>query len=116
IATPRGELMGLILLQVEDPSPANVLMLDHFAQAFAVAFENQRLYAVEHNIALTLQRAMLPAALPAPAGLEIAVSYHAASDAAEVGGDFYDVIQLDDQRTLIAVGDVVGHSLQAATI
>lgn len=115
LITPRGELMGALLLAGTE-APADSLMLDHVGQAFAVAFENQRLYAVEHTIALALQRAMLPATLPQPAGLQVAVSYHAASDTAEVGGDFYDVVQRDEHTTLVAVGDVAGHSLHAATV
>lgn len=116
ISTPHGELVGAVLLQTARGAPADELMLDHFAQAVAGALENQRLYAVEHQIALTLQRAMLPRAIPQPAHLEIAVRYLAASEAVEIGGDFYDVIELDSERTLLAVGDVSGHSLQAATV
>jgi CheY-like chemotaxis protein len=115
VAAPRGELLGAIVLQGQ-PSRSDELMLDHFGQAFAVALENQRLYAVEHSIARTLQRAMLPAAVPQPSQLELAVSYHAVSDAAEVGGDFYDAIEVDPNTTLVAVGDVAGHSLRAATV
>ncbi|HEY2299430.1 MAG TPA: SpoIIE family protein phosphatase [Jatrophihabitans sp.] len=116
IATPRGELVGAVLLLTANGSPADELMLDHFAQAVAGALENQRLYAVEHQIALTLQRAMLPRSVPQPRHLEIAVRYLAASESVEIGGDFYDVIELDDERTFLAVGDVLGHSLQAATV
>jgi CheY-like chemotaxis protein len=117
IATPRGETVGAVLLMSgDDGAPADELMLDHFAQAVAGALENQRLYAVEHQIALTLQRAMLPHTIPEPPYLEVAVRYLAASEAVEIGGDFYDVLQLDDDRTLLAIGDVLGHSLQAATV
>lgn len=117
IATPRGETVGAVLLMSgDDGAPADELMLDHFAQAVAGALENQRLYAVEHQIALTLQRAMLPNSIPEPSYLEVAVRYLAASEAVEIGGDFYDVLELDENRTLLAIGDVLGHSLQAATV
>jgi CheY-like chemotaxis protein len=116
IATPRGELIGSVVLLGDDSSSADALMLDHFAQAVAGALENQRLYAVEHQIALTLQRAMLPRAIPQPDYLEVAVRYLAASDAVEIGGDFYDVIELNEESTFLAIGDVLGHSLQAATV
>ena len=117
IATPRGETVGAVMLMSGDRgAPADELMLDHFAQAVAGALENQRLYAVEHQIALTLQRAMLPNAIPEPTYLEVAVRYLAASEAVEIGGDFYDVLELDSDRTLLAIGDVLGHSLQAATV
>ncbi len=116
IATPRGELVGAVLLMTSGDVQADELMLDHFAQAVAGALENQRLYAVEHQIALTLQRAMLPNAIPQPPYLDVAVRYLAASEAVEIGGDFYDVLELDADRTLLAIGDVLGHSLQAATV
>jgi serine phosphatase RsbU (regulator of sigma subunit) len=80
-------------------------MLDHLCQAVAVAFENQRLYAVEHQIALTLQQAMLPESLPHPEYLEISSLYQAASDTVAIGGDFYEAIELAD-RTLLAIDDI----------
>ena len=116
IITPRGESVGIAALLPITESPDDALMLDHFSQALAVAFENQRLYSIEHQMALTLQRAMLPKDIPHPVGIDIAVRYHASSATAEVGGDFYDAIEIDDHTTLIAVGDVAGHSLYAATV
>lgn len=116
IATPRGELVGAVVLLNTQHGPDEALMLDHFSQAVAVAFENQRLYAVEHQIALTLQHAMLPQSLPSPARLDLAVRYQASSDTVEIGGDFYEVIKINDGTTLLAIGDVVGHSLLAATV
>jgi CheY-like chemotaxis protein len=116
ITTPRGELIGALVLSSADEPGDEALMLDHFAQALAVALENQRLYAVEHQTALTLQRAMLPNVVPQTDELEVAVRYLAASDTVEIGGDFYEAVQLSDQVTMLAVGDVVGHSLHAATV
>jgi Stage II sporulation protein E (SpoIIE) len=114
LTTPRGELVGAVVL-LSDPSGFDDDLMDHLCQAVAVAFENQRLYAVEHQIALTLQQAMLPQSLPQPSYLDMAVRYQAASDTVEIGGDFYEAIELDD-RVLLAIGDVAGHSLRAATV
>ena len=47
--------------------------------------------------------------------LDLAVRYVPASDRAEIGGDFYEVVRFDD-AVMVAVGDVGGHSLHAATI
>ncbi|MDT4891158.1 MAG: hypothetical protein QOE97_193 [Pseudonocardiales bacterium] len=116
ITTPRGELVGALVLTATDEHGDEALMLDHFAQALAVVLENQRLYAVEHQTALTLQRSMLPSVVPQTDELEVAVRYLAASDTVEIGGDFYEAVQLTDQVTMLAVGDVVGHSLYAATV
>jgi serine phosphatase RsbU (regulator of sigma subunit)/anti-sigma regulatory factor (Ser/Thr protein kinase) len=66
------------------------------------------------STAETLQRALLPAQLPEVAGLAMAGRYLAAGEEGQVGGDWYDVIALRDGRAGIAIGDVVGHGVQAA--
>ena len=72
---------------------------------------------VEHAAALaeTLQRSLLPETLPELPGVSIAARYVAGSTDAQVGGDWYDVIALRDGRAGIAIGDVVGHGLDAAS-
>lgn len=67
------------------------------------------------RLASTLQRTLLPPALPAVPGLEVAAYYHAAS-ADEVGGDFYDLFRLDDGRWALFVGDVCGKGAGAAVM
>ncbi|MFS0896331.1 PP2C family protein-serine/threonine phosphatase [Mycolicibacterium litorale] len=62
-----------------------------------------------------LQRALLPPSLPKIPGLSTAVHYHPAS-AARVGGDFYDVFALDDDRWAFFLGDVEGHGTAAAAV
>ena len=70
--------------------------------------------AEEREIAIGLQRALLPGTLVVPAGVSVAARYEAASAALEVGGDWYDVFPLADGRVALTVGDVVGHGLAAA--
>lgn len=72
-------------------------------------------YTEEHELALALQRTFLPATLPEEPGVELAVRYLPAADATEIGGDFYEAVHTP-HGLLLAVGDVVGHSLQAATV
>ncbi|MGW4671533.1 PP2C family protein-serine/threonine phosphatase [Streptomyces sp. NPDC004324] len=72
-------------------------------------------FSQEHELALTLQRTFLPATLPQTPGTEIAVRYLPAASTTEIGGDFYEAIETK-QGLLLAVGDVVGHSLQAAVV
>jgi anti-sigma regulatory factor (Ser/Thr protein kinase) len=82
----------------------------------APAIERARLLAElerEHEVAVLLQRSLLPRRLPQVSGISVAARYLAARH--EVGGDWYDVIERDDGRILVAVGDVVGHGVQAAT-
>jgi serine phosphatase RsbU (regulator of sigma subunit) len=80
------------------------------------ATENERLYANQRHVAESLQRALLPQVLPAPAGTRTAVRYKPGSQDLEIGGDWYDVIPLHDGRALIVVGDVSGRGLQAANV
>ena len=70
--------------------------------------------AEEREIALGLQRALLPATLAVPAGLSVAGRYEAGSAAMEVGGDWYDVFPLANGTIALTIGDVVGHGLAAA--
>jgi CheY-like chemotaxis protein len=90
-------------------------VLTLFGQTVMSAMNTARLYDEEHDLALTLQRSMLPRTLPYAPGLELAVRYTPAGERAEIGGDFYEVAKLDDQL-IVAVGDVGGHSLHAATV
>jgi PAS domain S-box-containing protein len=70
--------------------------------------------AEEREIALGLQRALLPGKLVVPDGVSVAARYEAGSAALEVGGDWYDVFRLDNGCVALTVGDVVGHGLAAA--
>ncbi|SDZ36946.1 Response regulator receiver domain-containing protein [Micromonospora pattaloongensis] len=90
-------------------------VLVQLAQAVAAAVEAQRSYDEEHRIAVTLQRSLLPRRLPDLTGFQLAVRYEPASAQTEVGGDFYELAMIDGQL-LVAIGDVAGHSLHAATI
>ncbi|MFD5637421.1 PP2C family protein-serine/threonine phosphatase [Streptomyces sp. NPDC127077] len=72
-------------------------------------------FGQEHELALALQRTFLPASLPQSPGAELAVRYLPAAATTEIGGDFYEAVTTP-QGLLLAVGDVVGHSLQAAMV
>jgi serine phosphatase RsbU (regulator of sigma subunit)/DNA-binding response OmpR family regulator len=90
-------------------------ILGQLAQSVALSVEALRSSAEDHLVAMTLQRSFLPAALPAIPDLTMAFRYLPASDQAEVGGDFYEALPWRD-GVLIAIGDVQGHSLHAATV
>jgi DNA-binding response OmpR family regulator len=90
-------------------------VLRQLVQSVALGIEALRSYAEEHFVALTLQRSFLPVALPAIPGMAMAFRYLPASDQAEVGGDFYEALPWRD-GVLVAIGDVQGHSLHAATV
>jgi serine phosphatase RsbU (regulator of sigma subunit) len=78
-----------------------------------VAIDNAQLHTELREMAVRLQRAVLPAALPDLDGWELAAHYSPAGHL-EAGGDFYDVIPLDRGRMAFFIGDVMGRGVQAA--
>jgi hypothetical protein len=78
-----------------------------------LALDNARLYEREHRAAEILQRSLLPDVPPLD-GVDVAVRYIPGSRQAEVGGDFYELLDLPHRAIGVAVGDVVGHDLAAA--
>ncbi|MFF2573272.1 SpoIIE family protein phosphatase [Streptomyces sp. NPDC101191] len=80
----------------------------------AVCIDNARLYRREHERALILQRSLLPPGDPEAAGLDIACRYLPGTVGSEVGGDWFDVIELPGHRTALVIGDVMGRGLRAA--
>jgi serine phosphatase RsbU (regulator of sigma subunit) len=79
-----------------------------------IAEENRRLYAEQRTIAQTLQHALLPERLPRISGVETSARYEAGVKGVDVGGDWYDLIALDERRLLLVVGDVSGRGVRAA--
>jgi serine phosphatase RsbU (regulator of sigma subunit) len=86
------------------------------AARIGVSLENRRLNDHQRLIAETLQRSLLPAELPDVPGVDIAVRYWAAGEGTVVGGDFYDVFPVDDDRWAVVVGDVCGTGPTAAAV
>jgi GAF domain-containing protein/anti-sigma regulatory factor (Ser/Thr protein kinase) len=78
------------------------------------ALDRARRYEIERTIAETLQRSVLPERLPDVEGLELAAQYLPGTSGADVGGDWFDVIELENGRVALVVGDVVGKGVQAA--
>jgi serine phosphatase RsbU (regulator of sigma subunit) len=113
----RRRTLGAMALISTSPDRAftrdDAELAEDLAARAALAMDNVRLYQREHAVADTLQRSLLPE-LPAVPGLEAAAHYVSASSAADVGGDFYDLLHLPDDSVGIAVGDVVGHDVAAA--
>jgi hypothetical protein len=79
-----------------------------------IADENRRLFAEQRTIAQTLQHALLPERLPKVRGVETSARYEAGVKGVDIGGDWYDLIALDDNRLLLVVGDVSGRGVRAA--
>lgn len=68
------------------------------------------------TLAETLQQTLLPPSLPTIPGVELGAAYRPAGDGSIVGGDFYDVFEIGDERWGIAIGDVCGKGADAAVI
>ncbi|MBT2526341.1 SpoIIE family protein phosphatase [Streptomyces sp. ISL-99] len=94
----------------------DVTLASELAARAAVSIDNARLYHREHETAVVLQRSMLPQHITPPPGIEVAHRYLPASDVNEVGGDWYDVLHLPDDKAALLIGDVMGHGIAAAAV
>ena len=129
---PRiDESDGLLVVPIESETPQHVsalVMLDKRTGAFGdddrllaatlaatlgASLHNATVYQREHVIAETFQQALLMQPPPIP-GVDVGVCYRAATEAARVGGDFYDLVSLGPNRLMVVVGDVCGKGLAAA--
>jgi len=113
-----GEPAGAILFPTESAGAGSEVlpMLAQLALTTTLSLANLQALDIEHRIAIALQESLLPEQMPIAPGLSVAYRYVAASRQADVGGDFYEAFSLDEHRTVVAIGDVVGHSLHAAII
>jgi serine phosphatase RsbU (regulator of sigma subunit) len=123
IAVPlsaRGRLLGVLALVRGEASPPFVPedldLAVELARRAGSLLDNARLYAERHAIADTLQRSLLPPDLPEVPGLEIGARYRPADPGTTVGGDFYDVFEMDVEHWGVVIGDVVGKGAQAAAM
>ncbi len=94
---------------------ADLDFAEQIAERAALAVENARLYRERSEVARTLQRSLLPEALPEIPGWEIAALYRPAGHGNEVGGDFYDFWEIDGEW-LMMIGDVTGKGVGAAAL
>jgi serine phosphatase RsbU (regulator of sigma subunit) len=134
VITPRGSLGGsffhslpwLIVIAGVLISVAAALLTERLARGRAraerlaeqldrLAAENRERYIEQRSIAQTLQQALLPARLPKLPGLQVSARYVPAQRGGDVGGDWYDVVAIDDRHVLLVIGDVSGHGVEAAT-
>ena len=107
--------VGTLVPRVFDNNDAALLQLA--AMRAGPAIERARLFDAldhEHRSAVALQRSLLPERLPDVAGLDVAARYLPSID--EVGGDWYDVIELPGGFVGLAIGDVAGHGVRAAAL
>jgi anti-sigma regulatory factor (Ser/Thr protein kinase)/putative methionine-R-sulfoxide reductase with GAF domain len=116
----EGDLIGVMHVGSLTPrtfTERDVAVLELAAARAAPGIERARLYSElerEREVAVALQRSLLPGRLPRVVGVDSAARYLPAR--AEVGGDWYDVLELPRGLLGVAIGDVVGHGLRAAAL
>lgn len=94
-------------------SEADLATARDVAARAGLALDNARLYRQQRRLAEELQRSMLTAP-PEPDHVEVAVRYQPATEAAQVGGDWYDAFLQPNGATVLVIGDVIGHDVAAA--
>jgi len=115
----RGELFGAIsLLTGLERGPfteAELRTAEIASRRAALALDNARLAAAQSRVAERLQRSLLSAPVQ-PDDLELAVRYRPAAQDVAIGGDWYDAFLQPDGSTVLVIGDVMGHDLEAAAV
>ncbi|WP_425597503.1 SpoIIE family protein phosphatase [Streptomyces tendae] len=112
----RDVLGALTLGRSQRPdafTAADLPLLEDLTRRTGLALDNARLYQRQRKVAETMQRHLLPQ-LPSVPGLEMTARYLPAPHASSVGGDWYDAFALSPDVHALAIGDVVGHDLDAA--
>ncbi|MFC0599797.1 SpoIIE family protein phosphatase [Streptomyces palmae] len=112
----RGTVLGVANFwradRAEPFDQEDLSLAEELVARAAVSIDNARRFTRERAVAATLQRRLLPRALPEQIALEVAYRYLPAQSG--VSGDWFDVIPLSGSRVALVVGDVVGHGLHAA--
>lgn len=90
-------------------------MLQQVTDAAALALDNARRFRRQRDVAEVLQRVLLTAPVE-PDHVQVVVRYRPAGEAARVGGDWYDAFMQPDGATVLVIGDVAGHDIEAAAI
>lgn len=117
--TARGRILGALVAVRGSDEPFDeddAELVIEIGRRAALALENARLYAEREYVADTLQRSLLPPDLPPIPGLELGARYQPASEGTSVGGDFYDVFEVDLGHWAAVIGDVVGKGPAAAAM
>ncbi|MGP4004379.1 SpoIIE family protein phosphatase [Streptomyces sp. 8N706] len=114
----RGHPIGTVSLARAGDSPAftedDVVITQDLAGRAAISIDNARRYTRSQGIALELQRALLAEPGNPHPNIELASRYLPSGSSALVGGDWFETVRLSFGRTLLVMGDVMGHGVEAA--
>ncbi len=110
--------LGVLWLVQAGPhaGPSTVDLAEELARRASIAVENARLFARQRTVSETLQQSLLPERLPDIPGLTTAARYVPGGPDVDIGGDWYDVMQLPGAGIGLALGDVVGRGERAAAL
>ncbi|GAA3827560.1 SpoIIE family protein phosphatase [Streptomyces chiangmaiensis] len=114
-----GRCQGALLIGRAGPgqlTDAVVRLVEDVARRVAQAVVTARHYTRQASISRTLQRGQLPTSLATIPGVDTAIVYEPWGEGQTVGGDFYDLFPLGDQRWCFLLGDVCGHDLEAMSV
>jgi phosphoserine phosphatase RsbU/P len=112
------EVVGVLHVSANEPghfSEADLGLLVPAAERAAVAIERAQSHEREHNIAETLQRALLPEGLPEVDGVRMTARFEPGAEV-QVGGDWYDALPLPGGELALVIGDVAGKGVRAASL
>ncbi|WP_406176988.1 SpoIIE family protein phosphatase [Streptomyces sp. NBC_00996] len=115
----KGRVVGVCLVGWDQPHefvPEERSLLTATAAVVGQALQRAHAHDAEQELATMLQRSLLPRSLPELPGGTAVARYLPARRGLQVGGDWYDVIALSEDRVALVIGDVQGHSAGAATI
>lgn len=116
----RGAAAGVLAMgrkQGRTPfQDSDLEVAEELGRRLSVGLGNVDVFTREHSVAEVLQRSVLPDVLPEVAGVDLAVRYLPATEAVDVGGDWYDAFLVDEGRLGVVLGDVVGHNLASASV
>ncbi|HET7276822.1 MAG TPA: SpoIIE family protein phosphatase [Dermatophilaceae bacterium] len=118
LSAAAAELEERVRLRTSELSAANARLLQEIQErsdAQEQLSQEEARAQREHQIAETLQRSLLPDRIPDIPGVAVAARYVPAPADVQVGGDWYDVVQLSGGLIGLAIGDVAGHGIQAAS-
>jgi serine/threonine-protein kinase RsbW len=115
----RGRVLGALTLFSFEPERRfardDLGFLVGVADRAGLALENARLYEQQRSVAHTLQQSLLAGEPPRDPRFQVVTKYRPAVEALDVGGDWYDAFAVADGTIGIAVGDVVGRGIEAAS-
>lgn len=112
----RGRRLGTLRIAGGRADASELDPWEELALRIGFAIDAAQIYAREHHVADTLQRALLPERLPLDDRVAFDAAYLPGAEEAAVGGDWYDAFRLPDERIAFSVGDVAGHGLRAAIV